>query len=150
YLQPIVIRDIHTSLRDGFKLVDKTGHSIVYRYLAETDDIDSITEMLHDAYAPLAARGMRFLASHQNSSVTRYRMQKGETIIAADDGLVVGVATLKPPGRSEGSPFYERSDVAGFGQFAVRPSHQEKGIGSALLQLAEERAAQLGAKYLAL
>jgi GNAT superfamily N-acetyltransferase len=145
-----VIPNIHSSLLDGFHLVDKAGRDIVYRYLADTDDIERITDMLHQAYAPLAARGMRFLASHQNSTVTRHRMGKGETMVAEDDGLVVGVATLKHPGRSDGSPFYERPDVAGFGQFAVRPSHQGSGIGAALLQLAEERAAELGARHLAL
>jgi predicted N-acetyltransferase YhbS len=91
--------------------------------------------MLHEAYAPLAARGMRFVASHQNSATTHKRMARGETMVAEDEGAIVGVVTLKHADETHGSPFYERPDVAGFGQFAVRPSHQSRGIGAALLNL---------------
>lgn len=48
------------------------------------------------------------------------------------------------------SPFYDRDDVASFGQFAVRPSHQGRGIGSALLDLVEARAREKGVAELAL
>jgi GNAT superfamily N-acetyltransferase len=38
----------------------------------------------------------------------------------------------------------------GFGQFAVRPSHQGRGIGTTLLRLVEQRAAEQGVRQLAL
>jgi len=106
--------------------------------------------MLHEAYAPLATQGMRFVASHQNSNVTRTRMARGETIVAEDRDLVVGVITLKRADESHGSPFYERPDVAGFGQFAVRPSHQHRRIGATLLHIVEQRARELDVRFLAL
>jgi GNAT superfamily N-acetyltransferase len=93
---------------------------------------------------------MRFVASHQDSAITRKRIARGETIVAEDEGLIVGVVTLKRAGETHGSPFYERPDVAGFGQFAVRPSHQGRGIGSALLNLVQRRAAEQGVRQLAL
>jgi GNAT superfamily N-acetyltransferase len=74
----------------------------------------------------------------------------GETIVAEDEALIVGVVTLKHPRDTGGSPFYERPDVAGCGQFAVRPGHQGSGIGSTLLGLVEQRASELGAHQLAL
>lgn len=106
--------------------------------------------MLHEAYPPLAAQGMRFVASHQNSATTRKRMGCGETIVAEEAGLIVGVVTLLRAAETHGSPFYERPDVAGFGQFAVRSSHQGRGIGGALLNLVELRATEQGVRHLAL
>ena len=106
--------------------------------------------MLHEAYAPLAEQGMRFVASHQNSDTTRLRMGRGETIVALDGAEIVGIITLKDAANTAGSPFYDRPDVAGFGQFAVRPSDQNRGIGSTLLALVEERARQQGVVELSL
>ena len=51
---------------------------------------------------------------------------------------------------TKGSPFYDRADVAGFGQFAVRPSYQGRGIGSRLLNLVEQRAKEKNVAMLAL
>ena len=106
--------------------------------------------MLHDAYAPLAAQGLRFLATHQDSATTRRRMSRGDTILALDADQIVGTITLKDVEHTTGSPFYDRSDVAGFGQFAVRPSHQRRGIGSTLLSLVEGLAREKDVKMLAL
>lgn len=58
--------------------------------------------------------------------------------------------TLKDAAATHGSPFYDRPDVASFGQFAVRPSHQGCGIGSTLMRLVEQRARDKGAAALAL
>ena len=114
------------------------------------DDIQLITEMLHDAYAPLAMRGMRFVASHQDAATTQERMERGETIVAEEAGAIVGTITLKDAAQTFGSPFYERKDVAGFGQLAVRPSHQGHGIGSALIILVEQLAAERGIAHVGL
>jgi predicted N-acetyltransferase YhbS len=130
--------------------VDKTGRSILYRYVRPEDDVHVITAMLHEAYAPLAKQGLRFVASHQDSDTTRRRMSRGETILAFDGGDIVGTITLKSADRTEGSAFYDRPDVAGFGQFAVRPSYQDAGIGSMLLNLVERRAHELNVRMLAL
>jgi GNAT superfamily N-acetyltransferase len=141
---------ISDSLPRGVLIPDKTGHDIAYRYLRRNDDIDVITDLLHDAYAPLAAQGMRFAASHQDSVMTRWRMARGETIVADDQGTVIGVITLKDAGKTHGSPFYERADVAGFGQFAVKPEYQGNGVGRTLLELVERRAREQGVAHLAL
>ena len=106
--------------------------------------------MLHEAYAPLAAQGMRFVATHQDSATTNRRINRGETIVAVDGDNSVGIITLKHAERTHGSPFYDRPDVAGFGQFAVRPSHQRSGIGSTLLNLVEQRARENSVTFLAL
>ena len=115
---------VQASVRDGMRLIDKGGNEVLYRYVQAGDDIDSITELLHQAYAPLAVRGMQFFASH--------------------------LVTLKHSDATRGSAFYEQPDVASFGQFAVRPSHQGRGIGTVLLRLVEQRAFELGVRHLAL
>jgi GNAT superfamily N-acetyltransferase len=125
----------HT-LTQGMTHPDSTGRAILYRYLSADDDVDDITAMLHEAYAPLAAAGMRFVASHQDSATTRRRLDRGVTLSRTD--------------ATRGTPFYEKPDVASFGQFAVRPSHQRRGIGRTLLGLVEQRARELGVRHLAL
>ena len=131
-------------LREGIDFPDHAGRSIGYRYLASNDDVDTITAMLHEAYAPLAAAGLRFHASHQDSSVTQKRLAKGETIVALDDAEIVGIVTLSEAFATGGTAFYDRPDVASFGQFAVRPGYQGRGIGSRLMALIEQRAAEKG------
>jgi GNAT superfamily N-acetyltransferase len=134
----------------GIDTLDASGEPIHYRYLQPSDDIDALTELLHAAYAPLAASGMRFVASHQDAEVTRQRVGKGETIVAVVGSTLIGTITLAGTEATGGSPFYDRPDVASVGQFAVEPSRQGSRIGRMLLQLAELRATEQGAGYLAL
>jgi len=137
-------------LRDGFQIADRTGRPVLYRYLVESDDLHALTDLLHEAYAPLAAAGMRFVASYQDVETTRQRVGKGETILAVCDDAVIGTVTLATTEATKGSPFYDRPDVASVGQFAVRPADQRRGIGLALMNLCEERARELGVLHLAL
>jgi ribosomal protein S18 acetylase RimI-like enzyme len=137
-------------LGTGVRYPDRCGDEVLYRYLSPSDDIVAITELLHEAYAPLAASGMRYVASYQEPEVTKRRMAKGETIVATKDGNVDGLVTLASIDATQGSPFYDRPDVASFGQFAVRRSRQRLGIGSTLIRLIEARAAEQGVAELAL
>ena len=137
-------------LRTGIHAVDTTGAPVRYRYLQPSDDIDALTRLLHRAYAPLAAAGMQFLASHQDAAVTRRRADEGETIVAEDGATIVGTITVVSAAATGGSPFYDRPDVASVGQFAVEPALQGRGIGRMLLQFAEQRATEQGVGTLAL
>jgi GNAT superfamily N-acetyltransferase len=123
---------------------------VLYRALREDDDLNTLTELLHAAYAPLAQAGMRFVASHQSVDVTRERVERGLTIVAVRDEALVGTITLATILNTAGSPFYDRPDVASVGQFAVAPSLQNQGIGSMLLDIAERCAIEDGAAHLAL
>ena len=123
---------------------------VTYRGLHAADDLDAITRLLHAAYGPLAAAGMRYVASHQDVATTRQRMAQGETFVAVRDEAVVGIVTLADAHATHGSPFYDRPDVASFGQFAVLPALQRQGIGSRLMDKVEARAREKGVEELAL
>lgn len=123
---------------------------VAYRRLRPTDDLVALTDLLHQAYAPLAAAGMRFVASHQDVETTRRRIAKGDTVVAVRSGGIVGTIAFADVHATNGSPFYDRPDVASFGQFAVHPACQRQGIGTRLMQRVERSARVMGAAELAL
>ena len=123
------------------------------RELRETDSFDEMTELLHRAYAKLAAMGFRFVASHQDVEITKERCAAGQTFVAETDGRIAGTITLRKPVCRDGDAafpdWYKRDDVLVFGQFGVDPELQGTSIGSALLSRIEERARALCATELA-
>lgn len=120
------------------------------RRIQPADSIAELTEFLHRAYAPLAAKGMRFTATHQSEDVTRARIAGGECYLALRDGAVCGTITFKNAEQTNGSPWYDQDDVASFGQFAVEPGLQRHGLGRTLIALAERRALETGVREIAL
>lgn len=132
-------------------VLDRPTSAIVVRAFSPAiDDVGTLTELLHRAYAPLAARGLRFLATHQTPATTLRRIEGSECYLAERGGQLVGTITFRPAAATGGCPFYDRPEVASFGQFAVEPAAQRGGIGSALLAFVERRAADTGAAELAL
>jgi GNAT superfamily N-acetyltransferase len=122
----------------------------VLRLIEPRDSVSELTELLHRAYAPLAQSGWRYLASWQDENVTRDRIADGECWVAELNGRLIGTATLRPPGKSRGTPWHERPDVCVFGQFAVEPAFQRAGLGTSLVRCLEARARAMGAAHLAL
>lgn len=125
---------------------------MVIRPLGPNHCITALTQLLHRAYAPLAARGMRYLASYQDEAMTRSRANEGECYVGLEGDAIIATVTLVPPGvpDAESCTYYAQPGVARFGQFAVDPRHQGCGIGSLLMDHIEARAAALGATFLAL
>jgi predicted N-acetyltransferase YhbS len=120
------------------------------RRLTDTDSIPELTRLLHRSYGPLAAMGMRFLASHQSDAVTRKRAAGGDCFIAVIDGAIVGTIVFMPAARTDGTPWLDRPEVASLGQFAVEPELQRGGLGVRLMEQVEERAKESGAAEIAL
>lgn len=112
--------------------------------------IEPITDLLHNSYAPLAAAGMRYLATHQKSSVTRDRLLEGESYLGFLGDDLISTVTLKPTRGQCSSHWYRQPGVFHFGQFCVHPAHQGKGLGSLIMDRLETRARDLGARELAL
>ena len=82
--------------------------------------------------------------------MTRERISDGECYLAMQDGQMVGTIVWRSTRQTSGTPWYDRPDVSSFGQFAVEPTLQNRGIGSRLLAIAEQRAAETGAVEIAL
>ncbi|HEV8689983.1 MAG TPA: GNAT family N-acetyltransferase, partial [Ideonella sp.] len=59
------------------------------RPLAARDSLDALTQLLHRAYAPLAAAGMNFSAAAQSADDTAQRAAEGQCFVATCDGQLV-------------------------------------------------------------
>jgi GNAT superfamily N-acetyltransferase len=119
--------------------------------LFEPSDVSvvALTMLLHESYASLAALGLRYLATWQPDEITLERALSGECYVAIEKDRIVGTVVFKDPSRTCGCDWYDRPEVASFGQFAVLPELQGRGIGGALLDLCEQRAHETGAAELA-
>lgn len=125
--------------------------TISIRPIRPADNMEELTALLHRAYADLGAMGLNYTAVDQSAEVTRLRIAGGRGFVAIDRaGLIVGTIAFYPPHRSDGSPWFERPDVAKFGQFAVDPPFQKQGIGSLMTEAIETEARAVGAGELAL
>jgi GNAT superfamily N-acetyltransferase len=131
---------------------------ITVRRLAPSDSISQLTKLLHRAYAKQVEMGLRPLAGRQDDSMTKKRVFSGECYVAVhhtrdDSGravqLLVGTILFHEVEESVGPPFFSKSDVASFSQFAVDPGYQGQGIGLMLLEAVEQRALLAGARELA-
>ena len=106
---------------------------VVIRKWKHDDNVTSITTLLHRAYGRLADEGFRYHASWQSDEVTLERLSQGIAFVAEMQKKIVGTATLYLPPSQTGCEWYDRPDVARFGQFGVEPEFQGQGIGSLLL-----------------
>jgi predicted N-acetyltransferase YhbS len=116
------------------------------RALRSDDDLQAVTRLIHAAYAPHAARGLRFWGTHQSVEDTAKRFGSGEGCIAEVDGDIVGTVTLRRPQPESPVAAYRDPLAWSLGQFAVAPSHKGRGIGRALHSFALQRAKSLGAR----
>jgi GNAT superfamily N-acetyltransferase len=124
---------------------------IIIRRYQESDAIPPITKLLHDSYAALAAMGLRYTATYQDDEVTMRRLTRGVAFLGELDGEIVATVTLYPATSTDGPcEWYRKEGVHYFGQFAVRPDLQGRGLGTSLVRLMEEEATRRGADELAL
>lgn len=120
------------------------------RLIEKSDSFEALTDLLHRAYAPLAAQGFRYLATHQDVDTTRRRAARGECYVVLEDAQIIGtIVLISASGRHPYCAWYDRPEVAVLSQFAIEPQLQRRGRGSALMQFAEQRAQRLGAREVA-
>jgi ribosomal protein S18 acetylase RimI-like enzyme len=120
------------------------------RRFGEGESVGELTALLHRAYASLAAMGLRFTATWQDDAVTRERIGRGECWVVCHGRAIVGTILFQDAESTSGCPWYDRPGVASAHQFAVDPLFQGMGIGRLLLDLAERRARETGAREIAL
>ncbi len=126
-------------------------HNItIRRFDPAKDSIEELTLLLNRAYKGLADMGLRYWATYQGPDVTAERIKNRHCFVAFLGGKLVGTITYAPPNQKDGSPWYDRPEVAGIGQFGVEPELQGQGIGLQMMQFIEEHARANGAEELAL
>jgi GNAT superfamily N-acetyltransferase len=130
--------------------------AVQLRPLAPSDSLDTLTALLHRAYARLAAMGLNFTAVDQSVETTRERFACGQGFVLDDGGTLVGcvvVAGPFDPERQPGvlrSPWYLRRDVAHLHQLAVDPARQGERLGDRLVAACEVWAREQGYRAIAL
>lgn len=114
------------------------------------DEIGVLTALLHRAYAELAARGLRYVATHQTTETTESRIRAGHCFVAEVNGNLVGTITVRRSNPKSPVSTYREPKTFVVGQYGVEPTMQGKGIGRALHDHAVHFAAQNGAIKMAL
>ncbi|MBI5154131.1 GNAT family N-acetyltransferase [Candidatus Poribacteria bacterium] len=128
--------------------IERAG--VRFRLIAPSDSIEELTELLHRAYKRLGDMGFRYVATYQEPETTRKRIAGRECYVGVQDDRIVATVTIAPPEFVGEPPWYDQPEVACFQQFAVEPALQGLGIGSAMMDLVERRARELGARELGL
>lgn len=116
--------------------------------------MEELTTLLHRAYRGQMEMGLQPLAGRQDAATTRKRTSNGECYLAIqstpEGARIVGTILFHEVEDAKGPPWFQRKDVDSFSQFGVDPEIQGKGIGQMLLDTVERRAAECGARELAL
>ncbi|WP_321809967.1 MULTISPECIES: GNAT family N-acetyltransferase [unclassified Burkholderia] len=126
------------------------GRVVVRRFDPRSDSYESLTALLHRAYAPLGAAGFNCPGVDQPASATRERMLTSECFVALGNAHLVATITMQAHDPDSRCDPYRSRRVATLGQLAVDPVWQDRGIGRALLAFAQRRAAARGATHIAL
>ena len=120
------------------------------RELSAQDSMARLTKLIHAAYAPHAAQGLRFWGTHQTEEESARRFAAGRGLVAEFDGEYVGTVIARPPQPESLLFLYRLPDVWSISQLAVAPQFKGRGLGRALHNAAEVLALANGAAILAL
>ena len=130
---------------------------IEFRIFKIGDNVKKINSLLLSAYKPLADKGMRYAASHENVDATMRNIQDGECHIGIYNDEIVACGMLRIPSlveksgwKANGPEWYRKQGVTTFGRFAVSTDLQGNGLGSKMMDVLENRAKELGFIELAL
>jgi len=108
----------------------------VIRPLNPSDDLARVTRLIHAAYAPHAARGLRYWGTHQSVQDTAKRFAAGHGLVAESCGEYVGTITVRPPQPESVVALYRDPHTWSISQFAVEPLLKGKGLGRLLHEAA--------------
>lgn len=120
------------------------------RPLSPQDDLPTLTDLIHAAYARRAASNLRYWATHQTVEDTARRFKAGHGLIAEANGQIVGTLTVRPPSPDSEVALYRDPAIWTLAQFAVLPSLQGRGIGRRLHDAALDFVQSQGGSVLAL
>ena len=124
--------------------------SLSCREVSAADDLAALTQLIRSAYAPHAASGLRYWATHQSTEDTAKRLADGHGFVGELDGRVVATVTLRPAEPDSKVELLSEPHTWSFGQFAVAPEQKGKGYGKQIHDFALSYAATHGCTKMAL
>ena len=124
--------------------------SLSCREVSAADDLAALTQLIRSAYAPHAASGLRYWATHQSTEDTAKRLASGHGFVGALNGRVVATVTLRRTEPDSQVELLREPHTWSFGQFAVAPEHKGKGFGKRIHDFALSYAAAHGCSKMAL
>jgi predicted N-acetyltransferase YhbS len=127
-----------------------TSSDLIIRRLEPQDDLSALTDLIHAAYAPHAAQGLRYWGTHQTVEDTAKRVQSGRAWVMLSGKQYVGTATLRPPQPDSPVALYRHPGVHSLAQFCICHSKKGAGLGRALHAHVLAAAQELGAQGIAL
>jgi GNAT superfamily N-acetyltransferase len=125
-------------------------NDVSVRPLHSSDDMALLTSLIHSAYAPHAAAGLRYWGTHQSIEDTAKRFASGQAFVAELAGELVGTITLRGPQPDSPVALYRNPEVWSFVQFAVAPSSKGRGVGKALHEHVLASAGSVGGQLMAI
>ena len=120
------------------------------REVSPAEDLVSLTHLIRSAYAPHAASGLRYWATHQSPEDTAKRLASGYGFVGELDGNVVATVALRRPEPESKVELLREASTWTFGQFAVAPEYKGQGLGKQIHDFALAYAAERGCTRMAL
>lgn len=117
---------------------------IAVRKFGAGDSVEKLTELLHRSFARLGAMGLNYTAVDQSAETTRERVARGECYLAIAEGSLVGTVLVEHPRQNASCKWFADPATASAHQLAVEPLLQRQGIGSRLMDFAEQWAQHNG------
>jgi GNAT superfamily N-acetyltransferase len=128
---------------------DKSISSQVLIRPWNTDDsVDTLTQILHRAFAQGPGQPYPYPVARQDAQATREQIRQGKCWIAEIDGRLVGVGIVWPPTACSWRALCNARNGAHLRQLAVEPQFQGMGIGGRLLEACELGALAMNAPTL--
>nr|WP_324259761.1 GNAT family N-acetyltransferase [Cellvibrio fontiphilus] len=105
---------------------------LIIREFEMGDDVEKLTDLIRAAYAPHAAAGLKYWATHQSVEDTKKRIASGTCLVALREREYVGTALFRRHNPESMLPLYREPSVRALAQFCVAPKYKGMGYGKAI------------------
>lgn len=115
---------------------------LTIRRIGDRDSMEELTGLLHRAFARLGAMGLNYTAVDQSVDETRRRIARGACYVAELGSQLAGTIIIEHPRQESRCEWFTDPSFCSAHQLAVDPILQGQGIGSRLMDFAEQWAAE--------